>query len=74
MKIVRHYDGFDNCWTDVTGPVPEEEAVDIWLDKTENGTKNTSYDDIDYFKIFDAGTTMVNSEKGNAELGIDTIR
>lgn len=74
MFIVRLYDGMDNCWTDVSEPLAEAEAKQVWLEKTENGTRATKYDDIDYYRIFPADTTMVNSERGNRELGIETIR
>lgn len=74
LFIVRHYDGFDNCWTDVSKPLPKIEADEIWLQKTDNGTRATKYGDIDYYKVFPADVKMVNSEEGNAELGVTTIR
>lgn len=58
LFVVRHYDGFDNMWMDVTRPVPREEADRILNENTENGTKNTNYDDIDYYAIFPADTIM----------------
>lgn len=61
LFIVRHFDGFDNCWMDVSEAVEREEADRIWNDKTEGGTKNTSYNDIDYYKVFPADTRMVFS-------------
>lgn len=57
--IVRLYDGFDYCWTNVTGPVTKEEAGRIWNEKTDNGKKNTKYDDIDYYAIFPADVKML---------------
>jgi hypothetical protein len=80
--VVRLYDGFDNCWMDVLECDPAfgghvmdaEEVVKLWLEKTENGTKKIGYGEIDYYAIYPVTVTMVNSEKGNAELGIKTIR
>ena len=59
LFVVRLYDGFDNCWCDVTEPISKEEADRVWNEKTDNGTKETKFDDIDYFKIFPAGTQML---------------
>lgn len=56
--IVRLYDGFDNQWVDVTGPLSEAEAHAVWLKETKNGTEKTSFDDIDYYKVFPADTKM----------------
>ena len=56
--VVRLYDGFDYVWIDVSEPVSKEEANRIWNEKTENGTRKTKYEDIDYFAIFPADTVM----------------
>jgi len=61
LFIVRIYDGFDNQWCDVTGPVEEAEAKRVYAEKTNNGTQKTSYSDIDYYEIFPADTRMVYS-------------
>lgn len=61
LYIVRLYDGFDGLWVNVSEPVSKGEADKILNKKTDNGTKNTSYDDIDYYKIFPADTKMVFS-------------
>lgn len=74
LYIVRHYDGMDNCWTDVSKPLPKIEADQVWLDKTDGGTRATHYNDIDYYRVFPAGTGMVHSEEGNAHFGIKTVR
>lgn len=74
LFVVRLYDGFDNCWMDVSEPLPKIEADEIWLQKTDGGTRSTRYDDIDYYAVFPADTTMVHSVQGNADLGITTIR
>ncbi len=58
LFIVRHYDGFDNAWMDVSNPVIKEEAEKILAEKTNNGTKNIKFDDIDYYRIFPADTKM----------------
>lgn len=57
--IVRLYDGFDNVWIDVSKPVSKKEADKIWNENTKNGTEKTKYEDIDYFHIFPADTTML---------------
>jgi hypothetical protein len=62
MFIVRLYDGMDNQWIDVSGPLPQDEAHKIWLEKTENGTKKISFDEIDYYKVFPADTKMLYSD------------
>jgi hypothetical protein len=62
LFIVRFYDGMDNQWMNVSGSVPREEANKIWLEKTENGTKHISFDEIDYYKVFPADTRMIYSE------------
>lgn len=59
LFIVRLYDGFDNYWIDVSDPVSKEEATRIWNEKTDNGTRSTSFSDIDYYKVFPADTKMV---------------
>lgn len=61
LFIVRLYDGMDNQWIDVSAAVSQDEARKIWLEKTENGTKRISFDEIDYYKVFPADTTMLYS-------------
>lgn len=56
--VVRLYDGFDNLWVDVSEPVCRGEAERILAEKTDNGSQNTSFDDIDYYRIFPADTVM----------------
>lgn len=60
--VVRLYDGFDNQWIDVSKPLSKEEADAVWKENTQNGTRNTSYGDIDYYKVFPADTKMLYSE------------
>jgi hypothetical protein len=64
LFIVRLYDGFDYEWIDISEPVSKNEAERIWNENTDNGTKKTKYDDIDYFCIFPADTVMHFSEEG----------
>jgi hypothetical protein len=64
LFIVRLYDGFDHEWMDITEPVTRQEADKIWNERTKNGTEKTKYDDIDYFAIFPADTTMLYSVEG----------
>jgi hypothetical protein len=56
--IVRVWDGLDGCWTDCTGEVGCDEALRVWLERTEGGTRQVSYADIDYYKIFPSDTRM----------------
>ncbi|KKK81016.1 hypothetical protein LCGC14_2817670 [marine sediment metagenome] len=56
--VVRLYDGFDNEWMDITEEVSREEAERVLEEKTEKGTRNTTFDNIDYYKIFPTDTTM----------------
>lgn len=72
--VVRLYDGFDNEWMDIDKPGDEEHVKRVWNDRTSDGTRATSYSDIDYYAIYPVTTTMAHSQKGNAELGIKTIR
>lgn len=58
LKVVRLYDMMDG-WIDITGPITEVEATRIWNEKTHKGTKNTKYEDGDYYAIYPADTKMV---------------
>jgi len=57
--IVRHWDGMDGCWTNCTGAVAHDEALRTWAAKTEGGSKNIAYAEIDYYRIFPGGTHML---------------
>lgn len=61
LYVVRLYDGFDYVWMDVSKAVPWEEALVLWNQRTQNGTKNTCYGDIDYYDIFPSDTRMIYS-------------
>lgn len=63
LFIVRLYDGFDNQWIDVSGPLTHEEALEEWNLRTDDGQKMTRYEDIDYYKIFPSDTTMLFGER-----------
>lgn len=69
LYVVRLYDGMDMMWMEVSEAVSKEEAEKLWNEKTENGTKNISYDDIDYYEIFPAHTKMMYSADGINLLG-----
>jgi hypothetical protein len=58
LFVVRFYDGFDNEWMDCTKPISFADAASEWDRLTCQGTKNTSYNDIDYYAIFPANTKM----------------
>jgi hypothetical protein len=57
--IVRAWDGMDGCWTDCTGQVDREKALRCWAERTDGGTRNVGYDEIDYYRIFPGGTRML---------------
>lgn len=63
LFIVRLYDGMDNCWMDVSAPLPRAEADKLCGDKNEQrsptSSREGSYDDIDYYKVFPADTQML---------------
>ena len=61
LYVVRLYDGFDRYWIDVTKPLKYEEAEKEWNELTHDGTQNTKFDDIDYYRIFDSDTKMLYS-------------
>lgn len=67
LYIVRLYDGFDNEWMDVSKPLSKVEADKVLAEKTENGTKNTTYNHIDYYSIFPADTVMLYRSKDTDE-------
>jgi hypothetical protein len=50
--IVKLYDGFDNEWITIGENLSYNDAQKLWNEKTNNGTRKTSYNDIDYYKIF----------------------
>ncbi len=57
--MLRQFDGMDGCWCDCNERgVKAETALRAWAKDTENGTKRTSFNDIDYYRIFPAGTKM----------------
>lgn len=56
--IVRHWDGMDGTWTDVTDACSPAEALAEWYRRTGGGTTKISFDEIDYYRIFPADTVM----------------
>lgn len=59
LYIVRQYDGMEGRWLDVTKEIPHEEAERAWQRFTANGSRNTKYEDIDYYRVFPANTRMI---------------
>ena len=57
--VVRVWDGMDGCWTNCTGEVGRDEALRYWASRTDVGTHHASYSEIDYYRIFSAGTHML---------------
>jgi len=57
--VVRLWDGMDGCWTDCTGEVGRDEALRVWVEKTDGGARGVSYAEIDYYAIFPGGTRML---------------
>jgi hypothetical protein len=57
--IVRLWDGMDGCWCDCTGEVSPREALELWMERTKDGTEKIKFDEIDYYAIFPAGTRMM---------------
>lgn len=55
---LRVWDGMDGVWCDVVANVDLGFALRQWCERTENGTKATSFNDIDYYKIFPAELRM----------------
>ncbi len=68
LYVVRLWDGFDGEWMDVSGPLPQGEAVKLCGDRnaarpgSAAGKRAGCYNDIDYYKVFLAGTRMQFSE------------
>lgn len=60
--MLRLWDGMDGAWIDVASDLTLAEALDLWCKYTHDGTKNTDYDDIDYYRIFPANTKMLYSD------------
>ena len=56
--VVRGWDGMDGCWTDCTGEIGREEALRVWVKRTDGGTHQISFEEIDYCRIFPGGTRM----------------
>jgi hypothetical protein len=59
LYVVRLWDGMDGMWMDVSEPVTANEAKRIWNEKTQNGTKNIGFSEIDYYAIYPADTKML---------------
>lgn len=55
---LRHWDGMDGTWIDIGGAQTPHEALKEWFRRTDGGDKNISFNEIDYYRIFPAATTM----------------
>jgi len=55
LFVVRQYSN-KSLWENVTNPVSIEVATEIWNEKTNNGTVNTSYSHKSYYEIYSAKT------------------
>lgn len=58
LYIVRLFDMFDG-WTDVSEPLPQNQAQEVWNTKTQHGKVKTKFEDGDYYKVFPANTRML---------------
>lgn len=56
---LRLWDGMDGCWCDVVADVDLAFALREWCKRTDDGTRATSFSDIDYYRIFPADTRML---------------
>ena len=56
---LRVWDGMDGCWCDVVTSVDLAFALRSRCEQTADGTKATSFRDIDYYRIFPADTHML---------------
>ena len=66
LFVVRVWDGFDEIWLDETNePLSKEKAEELWNKITDHGKKNTRFDDITYYKIFPADSTMLFSDSNH---------
>jgi hypothetical protein len=61
LWILRCFDGFDHRWFNISGPLPKQEAFERWLKETKDGTKNTTYGDIDYYALYPDDTRMMRT-------------
>lgn len=62
LFVVRHWDGMDGEWMDITEPVSFEVALLEWFERTDGGRKDTSpHQYIDYYRIFPSDTRMLFS-------------
>jgi hypothetical protein len=69
--VVWLWDGMDGEWMEVTGPLSEADAATEWLLRTDNGSRNIVYGEIDYYAIYPTTVKLVFSEDG---LGSQTGR
>lgn len=58
---VRLWDGMDGEWIDIGPAQSPLEALREWHKRTDGGKEKVHYSEIDYFRIFPAGTKMAYS-------------
>ncbi len=56
---LRVWDGMDGCWSDVLANATAADALAKWCSLTKDGTKQVSFNEIDYYRIFPANTRML---------------
>jgi len=56
---VRHWDGMDGCWSDVATDLSGTDALRMWSERTQGGTRQTRFDQIDYVRLFPGDTKMM---------------
>lgn len=77
LYVVRHWDGFDGEWIDISEPLPKIKAEQLCGDKNEArrgsaaGKREGNYDDIDYYAVFPADTVMHFSDAGAGPMNPD---
>ncbi len=65
---VRHWDGMDGCWSDIATNVSGYEALTVWFERTDNGTRRLRFAEIDYVRLFPGGTKMIWDGSPGAEM------
>lgn len=61
--VVRLWDGFDNCWIDITKPISLFEAREKWVENTRNGTRKANPTEKEYYDIFPVKTEDITHSK-----------
>lgn len=56
--VIRLYEGSEYAWTDVSARLTYEEAVKKWFAITKQGSEKTTFNDIDYYAIWESGARL----------------